>query len=62
MSKVYREVNKKQLFHKFFLKIKSQLKLTDEMEGVLWKHLVAIKHDTEEKFKEGIRHFGYKVE
>lgn len=62
MSKVYREVDNKKLFHKFFLKIKDKLKLKDEMEIVLWKHLSAIKFDTQDKFKAGIEHFGYKID
>jgi len=50
----------KQLFHKFFLKLKGKLNLKDDMEIVLWKYIVAIKHDKPELFGEGIKKFGYK--
>jgi hypothetical protein len=60
--KQYREVDEKKLFHKFFLKIKDKLKLKDSMEIILWKHLVSIKHTSPDKYKDGIKHFGYKIE
>lgn len=51
----------KQAFHKFFIKIKEKLNLKPEMEVVLWKHLQATKNDEPEKFAEGVRSFGYKL-
>ena len=53
--------DKKAIFHKFFLKIKDKLKLKNDMEDVLWKYLVAIKHDTADLFSEGVKKFGYKL-
>lgn len=56
-----KKVDIKQAFHKFFIKIKGKLRLSDDMESVIWKHLQATKTDAPEKFEEGVRSFGYKI-
>jgi hypothetical protein len=56
-----KEVDVRKLFHKYFLKIQGRLNVKQDMEVVLWKHLVATKNDSPEKFETGIRNFGYKI-
>jgi len=60
-EKKLKAVDPKEAFRKFFIKVKDKLKLKPEMEAVIWKHLVAIKHDKPESFLKGIEHFGYKI-
>ena len=55
------EVNDRKEFHKFFIKLKRQLKLKEEMEEILWLHLEATGNDKKENFNNGIKNFGYKI-
>lgn len=55
------EENSREEFRKFFVKIRSKLSLAQGMEGVLWTHFKSAGFDKKEKFKEGIKHFGYKL-
>lgn len=55
------EINQREEFRKFFIKLNSQLKLNRDMENVLWLHLKASGFDKKDKFVEGIQHFGYKL-
>jgi len=48
-------------FRKFFVKIKGKLGLGQDMEGVIWKHFKSSGFAKKDKFKEGIKHFGYKL-
>jgi len=48
-------------FRKYFLKLQKNLKLEAYLEEVIWAHLKSTKHDKKDLFKEGIKHFGYKV-
>lgn len=60
-EKKAKEVAPKEAFRKFFIKIKDKLKLSPDMESVLWKHLVSTKNDKPENFTKGVEHFGYKI-
>lgn len=53
--------NTREEFRKFFIKIKGKLKLTKDMEEVIWLHFKAAGFDKKEKFIDGIKHFGYKI-
>jgi len=55
------EINQREEFRKFFIRISGQLKLEKSMEHVLWLHMQAAGFDKVEKFEEGTRHFGYKL-
>jgi len=55
------EENSREEFRKFFVKIRSKLDLGQDMEGVIWTHFKSAGFDKKEKFKEGIKHFGYKL-
>lgn len=46
-------------FRKFFAKVNLKLKLSKEMEDILWKHFIAYGFDKKDKFSDGIKHFGY---
>ena len=48
-------------FRKFFIKIKGKLKLTSDLEEVIWMHFVRSGFDKKEKFEDGLKHFGYKI-
>lgn len=48
----------RELFSEFWALYKSLNKKTKNLEEIVWVHLVAIKHDSPEKFLEGIKHFG----
>lgn len=53
--------NSREEFRKFFVKIKSKLGLSSEMEQVIWLHFKSAGFDKKDKFEEGIKHFGYKL-
>jgi hypothetical protein len=53
------EVDQREEFRKFFVKVSGQLKLDKSMESILWLHFKASGFDKSEKFDEGIKHFGY---
>ncbi len=55
------DVNYKEEFRKFFIKIKTKNKLDGSLEEVLWLHLKAIKHDKTELFEAGIKNFGLNI-
>ena len=48
-------------FRKYFLKLSKDLKLAGYLEEVIWIHLKTIKHNKKALFKEGVKHFGYKI-
>ena len=56
-----KEFNARKDFKKYFTKIKRKLNLSDDLENIIWIHLEAINHNTNDKFDDGIRHFGYKI-
>ena len=49
-------------FKAFFAGIKRKLKLESYMCDILWKHMVAYKFDSSDKFVEGIKHYGLKLD
>lgn len=61
IDKASLEKHKREDFRKYFVQIKKKLKLTKEMEIILWEHLKTIGCDTKDKFEKGITHFGYKI-
>jgi len=60
-EKKVKAVEPKEAFRKYFIRIKDKLKLSPNMESVLWQHLVATQNDKPENFVKGIENFGYKV-
>lgn len=60
-EKKVKEVDPRDSFRKFFIRIKDKLKLAPSMEAVLWKHLESTKNDKPELFAKGVEHFGYKI-
>jgi hypothetical protein len=54
--------NSRQEFKKFFIKLKKWFSLDNDMENILWLHLVAIKCDSKEKFNEGLKNFGLNIQ
>tara|TARA_R100000951_G_scaffold114944_2_gene121453 strand:- start:877 stop:1158 length:282 start_codon:yes stop_codon:yes gene_type:complete len=56
-----KEENSREEFRKFFVKIRSKLGLSQDMEGVIWTHFKSAGFDKKDKFEEGIKHFGYKL-
>jgi len=55
------EENSREEFRKFFVKVRSKLNLSQDMEGVIWTHFKSAGFDKKDKFEEGIKHFGYKL-
>jgi hypothetical protein len=55
------EENIREEFRKYFISIKKTLNLPSELEDILWMHLQACKCDSVDKFKEGIKNFGYSL-
>ncbi|HLD91711.1 MAG TPA: hypothetical protein VI911_11990 [Patescibacteria group bacterium] len=55
------EENVREEFRKYFSKVKRQLKLSNELEEIIWLHFKAMGFDSSSKFNEGLCHFGYKI-
>ena len=53
------KINHRLEFKKYFTKLQYQLKLSANMEEILWLHLQSIECAEVEKFEDGIKHFGY---
>lgn len=51
---------KKETFRIFWAQAKASYGKQKDLEGVLWAHLKASKHDEPEKFEAGLAHFGLK--
>lgn len=47
-------------FRKFFVKVRGKLNLDKNMEEVIWMHFKTSGFDKQEKFEEGLYHFGYR--
>ncbi len=58
---VSEKTDERENFRKYFLKLRKKLNLGRYLEEVIWVHLKTIKHDKEELFDDGIKHFGYKI-
>lgn len=58
VKKKEKQVEPRAAFRKFFIRVKDKLKLSPDMENVLWKHLVATKNDKPDSFENGLKNFG----
>ena len=56
------DLNHREEFRKYFAKISGKLKLEKSMENVIWLHFQSCGFTEKEKFDEGIKHFGYKIQ
>lgn len=56
-----KESDVRQDFKKYFVKLKRKLNLSDGLEEIIWLHFKSAGFNSQEKFDEGIRHFGYKI-
>ena len=54
------EQERRQAFQVFWASNRSSYGKERDMEQLLWLHLKAIKHDTQDKFEAGIENFGLK--
>lgn len=51
---------KREAFKVYWAQNKRKYGMTNELENVLWLHLVSTKNDTPEKFEAGLKNFGIK--
>lgn len=60
-KKVLNSEEKREQFRIFWARSKKKYRSkTDNLEKILWIHLLAIGHDEPDKFEKGLQHFGLK--